>query len=228
MKNGLNRNQLKYIAIITMLIDHLAIFFIPSTNLMYSICRVIGKLTAPTMCYFLVEGYCHTSSKHKYGLRLLIFSLISQFAFTLAFYKTIFVFKLNMIFTLFLCFLVLLSYEKIRNKLIKWVAILFLIAFSDFCDWGIFAPLWVLCFYKFKGELLKQVTSYYVSTIIGIIFKCIIINNYSWNSIIIFLGLFLFIPVIFLYNGQKGSSRKFDKWFFYIFYPLHLIILYFA
>ena len=228
IKNGLNRTHLKYIAIITMLIDHMAIFFIPSTNIFYSICRFIGKLTAPTMCYFLVEGYCHTSSKYKYGLRLFIFSLISQFAFSLAFYKTIYVFKFNMIFTLLLCFFVLLSYEKISNKLLKYTIISCLIFFSNFCDWGIFAPLWVICFYIFKANILKQVLSYYISTIISIILKCIIISNYSWNNIIIYFGLFLFIPALFLYNRQKGSNRKFDKWFFYIIYPLHLLILYFA
>ena len=92
---GLNRNQLKYIAIITMIIDHIAFVFIPSSNPMYSICRFFGKLTAPIMCYFLAEGYNYTSSKLKYGLRLFIFSIISQFAFSLAFYNTLFILKLN-------------------------------------------------------------------------------------------------------------------------------------
>ena len=116
---GLNRNQLKYIAIITMIIDHIAFAFIPSSNPMYSICRFFGKLTAPIMCYFLAEGYNYTSSKLKYGLRLFIFSIVSQFAFSLAFYNTLFILKFNMIFTLFICFLVLLSYDKIKNKLLK-------------------------------------------------------------------------------------------------------------
>ena len=229
MGKGLNRNQLKYIAIITMIIDHIAFLFIPLSSPIYSICRVIGKLTAPIMCYFLAEGYKYTSSKTKYATRLLVFAIISQFAFSLTFYHTLFSLNLfNMIFTLFLCFLVLLSYEKIRNKLIKWIVISCLVAVSYFSDWGIFAPLWVLGFYVFENETLKQVVYYYTITIFVIIFKCIIINNYSWNNILIQLGLFLFIPVLYLYNGEKGNSNKFNKWFFYIFYPLHLIILYFV
>ena len=222
---GLNRNQLKYIAIITMIMDHIAFVFIPSSNPIYSIFRFFGKLTAPIMCYFLAEGYNYTSSKFKYGLRLFIFSIISQFTFSLAFYNTLFILRFNMIFTLFLCFLVLLSYDKIKNKLLKCISITLLIIVSYFSDWGIFAPLWVLCFYICKGKITVQVISYYISTIFAIIFKYILIKNISFNSLLIYLGLFLFIPLIFLYNGQKGNNNKFNKWFFYIFYPLHLFII---
>ena len=54
---GINRNQLKYIAIIFMIIDHIGYFFIPlSTSVGYA-CRILGRITAPVMCYFLAEGY---------------------------------------------------------------------------------------------------------------------------------------------------------------------------
>ena len=228
MEKGLNRNQLKYIAIIAMILDHIAFLFIPSYSFAYKVCRIIGKLTAPIMCYFLAEGFSYTSSKTKYGIRLLIFAIISQFAFSLVFYKTLFVFNFNMIFTLFLCFLLLVSYENIRNKLLKWLTILILVITSNFCDWGIFAPLWVLVFYIFRGKVSKQAISYYLITTLIIIVKCIIINNYSWSNILIQLGLFLFVPILYLYNGKKGNSNYFHKWFFYIFYPLHLLILYFV
>lgn len=228
MEKGLNRNQLKYIAIIAMIIDHIAFLFVPSTTILYKICRIIGKITAPIMCFFLAEGYNYTSSKIKYGTRLLIFAIISQFAFSLTFFNKWFALNFNMIFTLFVCFLVLLSYEKIQNKIIRWISILCLTILSYFCDWGIFAPLWALCFYIFKGKKFLQVVAYYIVTIFVIAIKYIIINNYNWTNILIQLGLFLFIPLLYLYNGEKGKTSKFNKWFFYVFYPLHLIILYFA
>ena len=228
MKKGLNRNQLKYIAIIAMVLDHIAFLFIPQTTDLYCIFRIIGKLTAPIMCYFLAEGFNYTSSKFKYGTRLLFFGIISQFAFSLTFYNRLFVFKLNMIFTLFLGFLVLLCYDKISNKLIRWISIICLVYFSNFCDWGIFAPLWALCFYIFKEKKVTQIVIYYLVTTLLIVVKCILISRYSWTNILIQLGLFLFIPMLFIYNGEKGKTSKFNKWFFYIFYPLHLIILYFA
>lgn len=228
MKNGLNRNQLKYIAIIAMLIDHIAFCFIPSSSFTHSICRFIGKLTAPIMCYFLVEGYKYTSSKIKYLMRLSVFSIVSQFAFSLALFNKLFVFKFNMIFTLLLCFIVLLSYEKIKNKIVKWWIISALIIFSYYCDWGIFAPIWSLSFYIFKGNISKQVLSYSIITTIVIIIKYIIIAAYPWNHILVQLGLLLFTAVLYLYNGERGKSSKFNKWFFYIFYPLHLLLLYFV
>lgn len=226
MEIGLNRNQLKYIAIIAMVLDHFAVLFIQPSNYMYSILRVIGKLTAPIMCYFLTEGYIHTSSKKRYGTRLFIFSIISQFAFSLAFYNKIFTFNLNMIFTLFLCFLVLLSYEKINNKLLKWSSIIVLIIISYFSDWGLLAPVWVLVFYILRKEKNFQAFYFFVITILLIILKYTIIYNYSFNIILIQFGVFLFIPVLYLYNGKKGNSNKFNKWFFYIFYPLHLMLFY--
>lgn len=226
MEKGLNRNQLKYIAIITMIVDHIAFLFIPFHTSTYKAFRFIGKLTAPIMCYFLAEGYIYTSSKSKYATRLLIFAIISQVAFSLAFYNKIFTFNFNMIFTLLISFVVLLSYEKIKNKFVKWIAVSSLVILSYFSDWGIFAPLWVLCFYILKGKKTKQAVSYYILTTLVIILKCVIINNYSWNNVLIHLGLFLFIPILYLYNGEKGKNNKFNKWFFYIFYPLHLIILY--
>lgn len=81
---------------------------------MWEIFVDIGYFTAITMCYFLVEGYGYTHSKEKYGNRLLIFAAISQIPFCLAFTKegVISFVNMNMIFTLFLCFLILQAMEK--------------------------------------------------------------------------------------------------------------------
>ena len=37
--------------------------------------------------------------------------------------------------------------------------------------------------------------------------------------------IFLVIPFMFLYNGAEGKKSAFGKWFFYVFYPLHLWII---
>ena len=71
----LNANQLKIIAIIAMLIDHVALSFLPSQTVLYQIMRAIGKITMPIMCYFIAEGYYKTSNIKKYLLRLILFSL---------------------------------------------------------------------------------------------------------------------------------------------------------
>ena len=223
---GINRNQLKYIAIIFMIIDHIGYFFIPlSTSVGYA-CRILGRITAPVMCYFLAEGYRYTSDKKKYGTRLLVFSIISQFAFYFAIFKESKEFELNMIFNLFFSFLILLSYDKIKNKFIKWLSILILICACNFCDWGVTVPLFILCFYIFRSEKNKQILSFSIVSILMIIKNMImcVVNNQYWFLRLFDFGIFLFIPIIYQYNGDNGKNNKFNKWFFYVFYPLQFLI----
>ena len=67
---NINRNALKYIAIVAMVSDHIAAALIPKETPPYFIMRLIGRLTAPIMCYFITEGFYHTRSRRNYGLRL--------------------------------------------------------------------------------------------------------------------------------------------------------------
>ncbi|NLK95182.1 MAG: conjugal transfer protein TraX [Clostridiales bacterium] len=224
---SLNRNQLKYIAIIAMLIDHIAMFFIPVSAPVGFIMRVIGRITAPIMCYFIVEGYYYTKSKKDYGLRLLLFAVISQFAYSFSHYNKIFTFDFSMIFTLLLCFLMLLAEENIDNKVLKYIVIGCLFILSFFGDWGIFAPIWVLIFFKYREDKNEKIKGYIIVSVLLVMSNIIfaLVNNYKWYSALWQLGVFIAVPLLLLYNGQSGRRNSFNKWFFYIFYPVHLIIL---
>ena len=81
---------LKIIAIITMLIDHIAAIFIPQNTWIYIAGRVIGRLAFPIFVFLLVEGFYHTRSVPNYLKRLGIFALISEIFFDLAFYNSFF------------------------------------------------------------------------------------------------------------------------------------------
>ena len=75
-------NKIKYIAIISMVCDHLAsVFFAPDASI-YIILRLIGRITAPSMCLALAEGFVHTSNRKKYFSRLLTFAIIAQIPFS--------------------------------------------------------------------------------------------------------------------------------------------------
>jgi hypothetical protein len=192
----------------------------------YFIMRFIGRLTAAIMCFFIAEGFYYTRSKYKYGMRLGIFAIISQFAYTYAERGTILTSSLftdwNVIFTLFVGFCVLLAYEKIDNNPAKWIVIVLLCAASFFGDWMIIAPVWILCFYIFRDDKRKRFIIFGILAVVEIA-SCIpfIINNgEAWQ-----VGVLLVIPLLWFYRGEKGGGSPIHKWAFYIFYPLHLLAL---
>lgn len=233
MIKSLNRNELKYMAIIAMVIDHIATFFISSTDCTaaYVSFRIIGRLTAPIMCFFIAEGFYYTHSRLKYALRLGIFAVISQFTYTFANNGILFTWdwlmRWNVIFTLFIGFLVLYCYENVHNKFLKWTCIMLLLLLSIVGDWAVFAPIWILIFYTHRSDIKKELLYFNIVAVMEVLLSIVamIVMNRHWYGELWQAGLFLFNLVIPMYNGQKGSSNIFHKWVFYIFYPLHFTII---
>ena len=83
-RRGLNANILKYIAAAAMLIDHVGWAFVQTNSVMGQAMHLIGRFTAPIMCYFIAEGYYHTKNIEKYLLRLGIFAAILHYPFVIA------------------------------------------------------------------------------------------------------------------------------------------------
>ena len=246
----MNRNQLKYLAALAMLFDHLGYIFISIRTPFGLFCRIFGRLTAPIMCYFLAEGFHYTSSKKKYLLRLGIFALIAQPAYSMAFHGVWIGKDLSMLYTLFLSFLMLCAWEGLENPWLKWPAVLGLIALCHFGDWTCVAPLWVLGFYLFRGQPKKQF-AVFVLVVLGFTIEGLL-NSWSalapggfaalpslfssgelaallryytnWRFNFVQLATLLAIPLLLCYNGQKGRGGAFNKWFFYVFYPAHLYL----
>ena len=74
-KKGITAYQLKVIAIVAMTFDHIAWMWVPVVSLPGQCMHIIGRITAPVMCYLLAEGYIHTHDIRKYTLRLGLFAL---------------------------------------------------------------------------------------------------------------------------------------------------------
>lgn len=227
----LNRDVIKYMAMFTMLLNHIAHILLTQGTPLYEIFKDIGYFTAPVMCYFMVEGYEYTRSKMKYGLRLALFALISQPPYELAFHFG----NLNMIYTLLCCFLILVVMEKVRDPFLMKLLCMLLMLATLVGDWAILAALFTIMFRNSRGDRKRTIRSFGVGY--GF-FALLNVQMYmdgpgDWtlyavtHALIAGLGIIAAAVVLLVfYNGRRtGRGRNFAKWFFYIFYPAHLLIL---
>lgn len=228
-----NRDMIKYAAMLTMLLNHIAHMFLMRGTLLYEVLEDIGFFTAPVMCYFLAEGFARTRSKPKYGFRLLAFAVLSQIPFQLAFAQK----GLNMIFTLFCCFLILVAMERVDSPLLRMGIVMLLTLATVYGDWGVVAPLFTIFFYNAGGDRKQTAKGFAVCYVIFVILN---VQNYmngepgNWTANAVFhamlsgLGILAAsIAVLFFYNGKRiERGKQFSKWFFYLFYPVHLVVLY--
>lgn len=210
-----------------MTLDHIGYLFVPITTPLGTTLRVVGRITAPLMCFFLVEGFSHTRSKGKYALRLFIFALISQIPYCYMIYDRFRIDDLNVIFTLLFSFLMMLCLEKIGNPFLKILSVLPLYFLCQYCDWGLMMPLWIIFFYIFRDDKKKQYLWYFLLCCFWVIRCCSkSAQEYGqWYDSLWQAGSFLALPLIMSYDAKAVKSSKFDKWFFYIYYPLHLLVL---
>lgn len=212
---------LKLLAMIFMCCDHIGKSIIPGTAPLY----YIGACSFPLFAFQLIQGYIHTHNFKNYVKRLAIFALISQIPFML-FLSTFAsdIFKLNIFFTLLLGLLAIYIYDnKNCNIFTKLLTILAIIAISiifktDYSAWGI---LLILTFFIFRNK--KILLS--ICFILLCILKYLKYFIFNYNSIYLILCLFTALSLIFIlfYNGKRG--KKISS-FFYMFYPIHLSIIY--
>jgi hypothetical protein len=234
-KSGLTRDAIKYAAVFAMLLNHAANVFLTPGTLLYEILADTGYFTAITMCYFLVEGYGFTRSKKKYGARLLIFAVLSEVPYCLAFTKegVMSFCGLNMLFTLFICFLILVAEEKIDDRRYKAAAVVMLTLASAACDWPVMAPVFTLLFIGARGDRAKTRRAFLLALPMFFVFQ--LVNGSGTyalgKNILCAAGAVTGIAasggcILYLYNGRRAlHGAAFSKWFFYVFYPAHLLVL---
>ena len=216
-----------------MLLDHISYVFskvLLNYSWGFALCfvfRFFGRITAPVMCWFLVQGFVHTSSRKNYAIRLLIFTFVAQIPYMLIRSDVKLFAGLSVIYTLLVSFLMLCVLESKLEAFPKWIVIITLIVLSMFGDWAIFAPLMVLFFYLLRDDRRRLILFYSLASAMLVLtdISILIIRHYIWYQELWQMGMFLFIPLLLLYNGEPGSRHPFHKWFFYVFYPLHLLAL---
>ncbi|WP_077612982.1 TraX family protein [Clostridium sp. Marseille-P2415] len=233
---GITGNTLKMIAIISMLIDHTGVAIIENGILKYQnnslafailstpegkmwsmadlVLRTMGRLAFPIFCFLLVEGFCHTKDVKKYGARLLVFALISEIPFDLALFDKWFnPGYQNVYFTLFLGLWVLYWYRKTMGQPVKQSLVILAGCGASIllkCDYNIIGIVMILLFYVFYENKRLQ-------TLFGGVMAAV-------ESLECFGAAMLALIPIRMYNGTRGKKNL--KYFFYWFYPVHLLLLY--
>ncbi len=221
----LSGSVLKLIAVVTMLVDHVAYAFpavksvvlvalLGKTITLYTIMRLIGRLAFPIFAFLLVEGFLHTSDRVKYGASLLAFALISEIPWNLFNSGKLFYASQNVFFTLFLGYLGIFVYEKFKKDKGMMLALLALLVFASAflrCDYGAkgFALIMILYFLRDEKPLMAVCGT-------GILAGGI-------NTFGVAAG---FATTLF-YNGERGFIRgKVLKYCFYAIYPIHMLLIY--
>lgn len=230
MKKRLSGDTIKYIAIAAMLLDHIAWAFLPFESPLSQIFHILGRITAPTMCFFIAQGFIHTRSVGKYLLRLLIFALVSQFPWCVLHGQKITDFPLNMIFTLVFCLLAVLAEERIKEPPLRVIVVLLCSISTMKFDWCFFAVLWSAVFFRFRNEkrkmwlLFSLVSLSYLAYIFLSTLSGGAAASKSLFSSFFTLGTFLCVPLISSYNESAKPNKK-SKYVFYVFYPAHMLLL---
>lgn len=232
----LSAYYLKIIAVLAMLIDHIAWAFVPTGSFLGQVMHIIGRLTAPIMCFFIAEGFYHTKDVKKYALRLGIFALISHIPYNyfmfghLPFplnYRIQSALRTSIMFPLFLGLisLVVWNNNKIR-KAIKIILITIFCLIAIPADWSFLPILWILNFGINHGDFQQQIKGFSIISIPIILIPILLLveNASKWYEQIFHIGIPLAIPFLKKYNGSLGG-KKYSKWFFYIFYPLHMLVI---
>ncbi|MGL4760137.1 MAG: TraX family protein [Sarcina sp.] len=220
----LNSFSLKIIAIITMTLDHILYFIGAKAGLEIPIWfGYLGRIAAPIFFFLIVEGFVHTRSKKRYLLRLGIFGAVMiPIDIVLKISNNIFL-------SLALAVLIMSMLENIKNKKKIAISAVGLVVFtlaSFVTEASIYGVGMTYIFYFFRERKVAMSILYGVFSLLPVIlaigstdmYDKLFLFDYQWMMI-------LALPIILMYNGKLGLKNKFSKWMFYIYYPLHLIVL---
>lgn len=212
IKRPLSQEVLKLIACVAMLIDHVGACLLPQ----YPLMRIIGRIAFPIYCFLLAEGVFHTKRPLAYILRLLLLTVLSELPFDLAVSGGISFRHQNVMVTLLLGVCMGLSMKK-SPLWLKPILILPFALLAEFLqtDYGAMGTVIIALFLltrQMPQSLLLQTVGLFV---IQLCFSVVNIQHYALAAM---------IP-IGLYSGRKITHSRIAQWSFYLFYPVHLLIL---
>lgn len=218
MKKILNGYQIKIIAILSMLVDHIGFTLGPSIlgSVGYYAMRGIGRLAFPLFAFLIVQGFIHTRRFSTYLIRILIAAVISEIPFDLMTSGKVFnPLNNNVLFSFAIALVVLWVIRKASERpslkpILSTIAILLgsALAYFGCTDYSYKAVLVVASMYILQNQPVYM-------------YLMICLVMFVNSTMIDFAAALAIIPMC-MYNGAKGRD---DKHLMYIVYPAHMFIL---
>lgn len=239
---------LKWIAIITMTLDHLGLYLItdglpildalgyPNVSAasretwfltLTILLRGLGRMAFPLFAFFIAEGMRHTRSRKRYAMRIFAFALFVEVCFLVYYFISGISFNIHQ--NVFWVLLFGMAAITLLESPKRWMAIFgfLLIPLGDIIgfSYGGYGIAWVMIFYFVTDK--KQILLYsFIVNLFYISYPLALVTEYASKydgplAAIQWFSMLSLIP-IFFYNGKKGTMKS---WFFYLYYPLHLAVI---
>jgi hypothetical protein len=227
----MNATTLKNYGMITMTIDHIAVYLVSTKTMLYLMLRAVGRLSFPVFAFMVAEGLKHTKSKKRYALRLTLFAVLIELFLIVLFFVTKQNYTIlwflgegevvNVIWPLVFGMYALMLIKK-HHYFIPFAMLIIYLAFLLNIPYGMYGILLIIVF----GVFDKFEYRLFFATLLAL--------GYAYLPLLVpFVDYFplrqlqlisLFTVMLFyFYNGLRGKG---SKWFFYIYYPLHIGILF--
>lgn len=229
---GLDGCQLRVLALGLMTLDHVGAVFFPQMLWM----RAVGRLAFPIFAFQTVEGYHHTHDISRYALRLLVCGLLSEIPFDLM-TQGVWVspYHQNVMFTLLLGLLALPQVDRLTqattpDSVLRPIGILCLVCLAGILgltDYGLLGIFTVVCFHLFRDNKPGQLLSLGLIHVFGFTSQGIPLGETCLLFPIQGFAL-LSLGLIWQYHGEKGPGKSIFRWFCYLYYPLHMLLIWYV
>ena len=221
LKKGLNGNVLKIIALLSMTFDHVGALMFPDLNIF----RIIGRVAMPIFAFMIAEGCVYSRHRAKYFA--LVFGLGFICILGYFFAEKRLLLNILITFSFSIATIYAIDYATTAKSAAAYLLPVFAVslsAFVNFClpqitgnigweaDYGFFGTMLPVAVYLFKDFRLKV-----VATVLGLAVIALYYGDVQWWS-------FTAVPILALYDGTRGKVNL--KYLFYIYYPLHLVVIY--
>jgi len=219
---GLSGNQLKLIALVSMTLDHLGLIVFGQ----YRLLRIIGRLAFPIFAWMIAEGCRHTRSMGKYLGSMVAVAALCQVVYFVAMGSLEMCIMVTFSLSVSICWLIRLAREKksVLFGILAILGVLFTFFVTDVLpkvfqgtarlsvDYGFLGVMLPVALYLCKDKKLQLP----VAAVLLSAMALWSVWEIQWFSL-------LSLPLLALYNGQRGKWKL--KWFFYVYYPAHLVVL---